>query len=156
MPDGRPSSSWVTVPKNQNPVSATPTKSRPGFVKRKADNAPKCRELAVSSSPPTNSNGPNWRSARPMRNSLIGLAVTVMSSSGADPARDKSAGEAIASAATAAKAVAHRRKESARGAHPTRRWRRLSRGVSSPNSEASCSVIAPASSSASTMVTARR
>ena len=43
-------------------------------------------------------------------------------------------------------------------AHPARRMppRRVSRAFSSPNSEASCSVMAPASSSASTMVTARR
>ena len=43
--------------------------------------------------------------------------------------------------------------------HPARRMageRRLSREPSSPNSDASCSVMAPASSSASTMVTARR
>ena len=42
--------------------------------------------------------------------------------------------------------------------HPARRKppRRVSRALTSSNSEASCSVIAPASSSASTMVTARR
>ena len=157
MPDGRLSASWTTVPKNQKPVSATPTKSLPAFRKRKADSAPKSRDGEVISSPPTNSSGPNCLSARPIWNSVIGRAEISIGSTERRAGRDRLAPKPQ---------PASRRdggekrlpKAAARKDHPARRMppRRVSRALSSPNSEASCSVMAPASSSASTMVTARR
>ena len=146
----------ATVPKNQKPVSATPMKSLPGVRKRNADSAPKSRGGEVISSPPTNSSGPNCFSSRPMWKLVIGRdgnldALGLGWRSRARGARAKAATSQEQRPEAASPRTPRER-------HPARRMppRRVSRASSSPNSEASCSVMAPASSSASTMVTARR
>ena len=68
MPAGRRSASRRIAPKNQKPVSATPTKSPPGFSETEGGQR---AEIAVDerghSSPPTNSSGPNSVSSLPIR-----------------------------------------------------------------------------------------
>src|SRR5690606_17352892 len=87
-PDGRPSVSRATRPKNQRPVSATPMNSPPGERNRKEDMLPNFREEAVISRPPTNSSGPKRRSWEPILNSVIGRLWTVMEAGDKSPATE--------------------------------------------------------------------
>ena len=159
--DRRPAgrrASRSTVPKNQKPVSATPTKSLPGVGEAER------RQRAEIACPARSS--PARRRIRAGRTGFVAADAKGGDRPGGDldlfqrrsgSHRRDGKGRGQREAGRSPPGAAHRKSAAAALPHPARRRpRRLSRALSSPNSEASCSVIAPASSSASTMVTARR
>ena len=181
---GRPSCDTMR-PVNQNPLSVTETNCSPSGATRMAEKPPKSANMDVNSRPPRYSSWPKRRSSGASGlNAVMDLAVTVMGTGESRPPRWAAAGHANAAAAPATtrpnlrgrvKTAPRRRRSriprpsctpSSRLLFGTILDHECSRcrcgrrtgsgsGVSS-NSSANFSIMAPPSSSASTMVTARR
>ena len=183
MSESRPSASRSTVPVIQCPVSSTAMKFRPSGRKRIEDTAPNSDVVELNSSPPTNSNAPKRVSGEPtLKAEITRLVITAVSPAKAEtaallarskvsaiPAKVRSGFASGIAPSQKERAFPHfeetrkcsiaaRQRVKRIGSNQPARRRRPPRepALWSSNSEASCSVIAPASSSASTMVTARR